>query len=384
MDKSEELDLIKRAIEGGDEAFEALYVKYIKSIIYGARSWLYDKEAVEDVAQEIVLTMYKSVGNLKNPLAFKVWMQKIIRAVCVDENRKLKRGVPAESIDGFEEILEDDGVESQPEAAVDRKNADADLRGAIDALPDAQKRTLVLYYYEEMDYKEIAQALGVSKATVSTNLIKARNNLKDVLEKKGIAGMDMMSEERRGGFAAIVTSAIGANVDQVVSATPVNQILSGAGAKIHAYAAAHPAGAARSARSSRFGFAKLVTVAIVIAVIATSVAAIPRSDVADSPVAQPEIYYPSAVVVFAGGGGVSANAPEHINPDTAIIECKNGEDQVTGWRIEDGQGVTVAAGEGAEVTGAFANLSSGEYSIRWTLANADGQTAEVFRKFEIV
>jgi RNA polymerase sigma-70 factor (ECF subfamily) len=388
MDDGEELRLVEKAIKGDVPAFESLYTKYIKSIIYGARSWLYDKEAVDDAAQEIVLVMYKAIGKLKNPQAFKAWMQRIIMTVCVDANRKRKRETSAEPIEDFEEILADERTDGRPEAAVDRKNADEDLRAAIGALPEMQRHTLILYYYEEMDYKEIAQALGVTKATVSTNLIKARGNLKKKLEQKGIMAanmMDITDEGRRGGLAVMITSAIGADAEQVFAQSSVDQILAGAGAKVKAYSAVHAAG---SAHAFGAGSAKWIAIAVGAAVALTAAVAGPRVDFANIPVtaANPPAvspalpaYAPEAEIIFLG----EEDTNEHVNPSAAAIRSESGADRAVGWRIEDAGANIVARGEGAEAGDAFAALSPGTYSIRWTLENADGQTAEVIRKFEI-
>jgi RNA polymerase sigma-70 factor (ECF subfamily) len=386
MDKNELFALVEKAIGGDESAFEALYASQSKSILFGAKSWLYDSNDMEDAASEVVLSMYKSIARLKNPYAFKSWMQRIIMTVCVDMNRKNKKEKGLDLSD-FEAVLTDNDVTVNPAAQASSSDERGDVTTAIHGLPEAQRRTLLLYYYEDMDYQEIADALKVSASTVSTNLMKARRNLRETLEAKGMAFTDFVDEGKSGSFAAVVTGALAKDVDVSVSSTQVDGFINASQGKLYAYKAS---ASGSSHMAKKFSYTKLVLVAVACSIVIAGGIAAPHfiggnepSPDKGTPAATqdtvPTPYAPAVSITFAGDD----DSPEHVDPTSAEISGAGTGDKVVGWHIYNEAKQEVESGEGASVGNVFENLSQGNYSINWEIQNEDGIIAHAVREFVV-
>jgi RNA polymerase sigma-70 factor (ECF subfamily) len=389
MDKDELYTLVEKAIEGDESAFEDLYVSQSKSILFGARSWLYDSNETEDAASEIVIAMYKSIARLKNPRAFKSWMQRIIMSVCVDINRKSKKEKALDKsfdIGDFEAVLPDSDADVNPEVFAAQNDKESFLNAAIDTLPEAQKRTLFLFYYEDMDYQDIASALKVSASTVSTNLMKARKKLKDTLEARGMSFTDLVDDEKSGKFATALTGVFGAKVNNTVSSAHVDSFVATTKGKLSAYQAAQ--GGVNKA-TSKTSYAKIVLAAVACSLVLAGGIAIPHiigeAEVSiDKEIAVIQqdaqiIYTPEVDITFSG----SVGAPEHINPTSATLVGSTASDKVIGWYIKDADKKEVKSGQGSVIENISKDLTPGNYSVSWDIQDENGITAQAIREFVI-
>ena len=171
--------MVDKARRGDVGAFEELYHAYSRMILFNAGILLDDKKETEDAAQEVVVLMFKNIRALKSPYAFKTWLQRIIFSVCCRYNKK-GGGARVSSIEDDKRVydLPDDNSESMPEEAALNKSRNEELFEAIQRLPKKQRDSIIMFYYNEMTYAEIAEAQGVSVQTVSTNILKGRKNLK--------------------------------------------------------------------------------------------------------------------------------------------------------------------------------------------------------------
>jgi RNA polymerase sigma factor (sigma-70 family) len=85
---------------------------------------------------------------------------------------------------------------------------------AINKLPKARRQAIVMHYYDDMSYKEIGKALGISVSTVSTNILRAKAVLKEEWIKKDVIdGHDATSIDE-GIFAPLMMTAISKNLDE--------------------------------------------------------------------------------------------------------------------------------------------------------------------------
>jgi RNA polymerase sigma-70 factor (ECF subfamily) len=385
MDKDKLVAIVEKAVSGDEAAFETLYKKQAKSILFGARSWLYDKKDIEDAASEIVLNMYKSITKLKNPHAFKSWMQSIIMAVCVDVNKKSKQQRNLD-IDDFESVLADYDEDGNPEGSAANSDANSDVNAAIALLPETQKRTLLLYYYENMSYQEIAQALDVSESTVSTNLIKAKKNLKITLEGKGMTFGGLTEESKSDTFAVAITTALGSEVDRLVSSKQLAAFIDASKNKIALHNTSLQKIVKKRKKNSSLKIvlsAIALTLVLVAAIAVPSVikdAEIPVDKEAYEEQVAAEIYYkPDVRIDFIGG----SDSADHINPSSAMLICENKKDNAISWAIYNEQKEELETGAGSEAWNVFEKLGPGNYSISWDVQGESEVIAKAVRDFVI-
>lgn len=181
MTKSEWNKLVSKATKFNPEAFEEIVMQKRKTILFYTTKFVYNPAFAEDAAQEVIICMYKSIGNLQNPEAFNVWMHRIILGVCSRINSKNPFSDP---IDEVENILLEEQTGMLPEGAAELKEKQLHISNAIGSLPARQRLALTMFYYDEMSYKEIAQVLGVTVSGISSTIVKAKRSLKMKLSEK--------------------------------------------------------------------------------------------------------------------------------------------------------------------------------------------------------
>ena len=147
---------------------------------YAAQSLTVASEA-EDVAQEVFLRAWRKASSYDpSKGAVSTWLYRIAVNLCIDRNR---RG-------GFRRFV---GLEAAPEPEDETPGAEADLsarqrlartQAAIAALPDRQRRAILLRVTAEMSTTEIAETLGTSAGAVEQLLVRARNSLRATIDRE--------------------------------------------------------------------------------------------------------------------------------------------------------------------------------------------------------
>ena len=192
MEKADLTALIVKAQAGDQEAMEEILRTAHTSVSYQCRKLLRDPRNAEDATQEVLLTVYTRLGNLKNPAAFWGWLNTTTANRCMDvlrrDNVELQFAEDEEGhsvLDSLEELDE----QSVPDKSLDNAETTRMIEEIVNSLPEAQRICVLMYYYDEMSVKDIAAALGVPENTVKSRLNYARKAIKEQVldyEKKGV------------------------------------------------------------------------------------------------------------------------------------------------------------------------------------------------------
>ena len=158
-------------------AFEILYREYYVRVFGLCRRLLNASDLAEDATQEVFVRAYKAFGRYKTEQPFWQWIATIANNHCIDVLRQRNRsdalfGDEAEELDGL-------AGEDPPVVAnlITSENADA-LNEAIASLPDKYRVPLVLAYFNQASYDEIAERLDVSRNHVGVLLLRAKQKLR--------------------------------------------------------------------------------------------------------------------------------------------------------------------------------------------------------------
>jgi RNA polymerase sigma-70 factor (ECF subfamily) len=175
------LSLIGRVAEKGErEAFAALFGYFaprVKSYLRGMKA---DEALAEDLAQEVMLTVWRRAGQYDPAqAALSTWIFTIARNKRIDAIRREKRP----EIDPNDPALVPD-AEPLPEEAVVAQQQGEELRRIIRELPEEQATLLRLSYFEELSHAEIAGQLDLPLGTVKSRLRLAMNKLRVKLEEE--------------------------------------------------------------------------------------------------------------------------------------------------------------------------------------------------------
>ena len=172
-----EQTLVIRSQIGDELAFQELLALYGPHLLRFTRKMMQSSpHLAEDVTQEIWLAIYKGLPGLLDASKFRPWAFRIARDRIYREYRRRRTLVqPLE--ESPEEVLPESG---EVEPAVDVE----EVHRCLGAISPAHREVLVLSYFEEMSYEEIAGVTGCTLGTVRSQIHYAKRALKIALERK--------------------------------------------------------------------------------------------------------------------------------------------------------------------------------------------------------
>ncbi len=171
----DDFSLIKRFIDGDEEVFSELVRRHkekVRNIIYLTLS---DRDVVDDIAQDVFITVYRSIKNFRFESQFTTWLYRVTVNKCKDH---LRRKNIRRIVLPFRDTKEDPGYEFSPESS-DTKEI---VRHAISKLPDKMRIPLLLKDIEGFSYQEIAETMQCEIGTVKSRIFRAREGLKKILQ----------------------------------------------------------------------------------------------------------------------------------------------------------------------------------------------------------
>jgi RNA polymerase sigma-70 factor (ECF subfamily) len=155
--------------------FRELIAPHIDAAYSLARYLTRDPTAAEDIAQEALLRAFRAVGSLRGEA--KPWLLAIVRNAYFDWRRQ-DRGWTVTGPAADTALAETaDPAEESAESGLIRQGDVAQLRAAIEAIPEPFREALVLRELEELSYREVAQITGAPMGTVMSRLARARRML---------------------------------------------------------------------------------------------------------------------------------------------------------------------------------------------------------------
>ena len=406
-------DTIAKAIAGSELAFTALYQRYASNILFHVRDQINYPEDAEDVAQEVVIQMFRTIGQLQSPYAFHKWLQSIIVHVCNNYNNRVGRKKDQETVLEMAENLEDiegqirleEGQDEEIEASAQK----ALLYEEITKLPEAQRRCIVMHYFDELSYKEIAEILSVGVSTVSSNIVKAKKHMRESIaarqqEAGPSAGVKSKPVTPPTGAAALLPTgpAIAASLryglKQTVSLEQVERLCAQVAPKIKALSSTRPPAPADAARQagSRQVARWLVPLVLALVLVAGAGTVAWKYFYGDRPDGAPQhqmSYTPQATIEITGtaqapavaGGSVMGGVADTQKSSAQITLKLDGEGGTAqSWVLRNAEtGAECAAGTGTVVRDELSGLKPGNYTISWQLLNADNIPGTVSRTFSV-
>lgn len=178
-------NVIERARGHDPEACGEIYRLYSRRVFGLCRYMLESLESAEDACSEVFLQLQRSIQSYDGSIPFLSWLLRVAANQCIDilRRRQLVRKVSVE--------VEDEAVvayaassEPSPLSAVITTEQRAHVRDAVTRLPQNYRVPLVLRYYGELSYDEIAQQLGVQRNHVATLIFRAKQELRRKLAQR--------------------------------------------------------------------------------------------------------------------------------------------------------------------------------------------------------
>jgi len=173
---------LSRAQTGDAEAFTRLVEVYQRPVYNLCYRMLGNESDAEDAAQETFLRVYKNLKRYDNRRPFPTWLLSIAAHYCIDQIRK--RRMQTVSIDEHS-YIEIPDTELGPELSVSRMEQDRRVRALLEYLNPTDRAAVVMYYWYDLSYEEIGEALSLTLSAVKSRLHRARRSMADVWQQQG-------------------------------------------------------------------------------------------------------------------------------------------------------------------------------------------------------
>lgn len=187
------LEWVGAALKGDQDAFAELVYAYQDAVYNLCYRMLYDRVEAEDAAQEAFLRAYLHLQRYDPARSFKTWVLSIASNYCIDRIRR--RRMQWLSLDDPLPNLTLREDEPEPEDIAITREQSAALQKMLSKLPPDYRAAVVLRYWYDYSYVEIADILDTTESAIKSRLFRARQMLADDMDTKGAPGANKLALE---------------------------------------------------------------------------------------------------------------------------------------------------------------------------------------------
>lgn len=159
------------------DRYEAKLFRYIMRITNATR------EDAEDILQDVFLKVYQNLRNFDQKLSFSSWVYRICYHQVVSNHRKNTARAHGHSVEVEDWVIENIASDFNLEEEVERTFLKSHVHEILEKTPEKHRQILVLKYFEDMSYEEIADVIKKPPAHVGTLLARARKACQKVISK---------------------------------------------------------------------------------------------------------------------------------------------------------------------------------------------------------
>ena len=169
LSENEILALVKK---GGAQAYQQIVKKYMKTAYYIALGFVHNHQDALDLSQESFIKAFRKIKSFDAGRPFFPWFYRILKNLCIDHFKRIRRRMEIPLEESYFLIQDRE----------DKEMKEAMWQG-IEKLPFEQKEIIILRYFREYSYEEIAEITGKPVGTVMSSLYYAKKKLKDIVGK---------------------------------------------------------------------------------------------------------------------------------------------------------------------------------------------------------
>jgi RNA polymerase sigma-70 factor (ECF subfamily) len=183
-----EHSLVAQCLSGDETAWEELvrlHTRHVYALCYrftgsGAES--------QDLTQEVFVRVFRTLKSFRSAEgSFATWLARVTRNLLIDHYRRTRQERVTDSIEDQLPTLEQEGTAVRPDRALAGREASEILQGALQKLSPDLREAVILRDLQEMEYREIAQVLGIPEGTVKSRINRGRAELARLLRKQKLA-----------------------------------------------------------------------------------------------------------------------------------------------------------------------------------------------------
>ncbi|MDB5129661.1 sigma-70 family RNA polymerase sigma factor [Mucilaginibacter sp.] len=180
--KLSDIELIEQTLGGNQSAYADLVRRHQRFVFTLALRFAKGREDAEEIAQDCFIKAYRSLSSFQQQSKFSTWLYSIVYTTAMTFLRKKR--IDTSSIDDDESYIQIEGKPSgYDEYNVENKSRSYYLNQAIEQLLPDDATIITMFYKGEQSLEEIAQVMGIEANTVKVKLFRARQRLKEKLER---------------------------------------------------------------------------------------------------------------------------------------------------------------------------------------------------------
>jgi RNA polymerase sigma-70 factor (ECF subfamily) len=184
-------EVIESCKAGDEKAFSEIVLTYQKKVFNIAYRMLGNKEEAKELAQEVFLSIFGSIKDLREEAKFEPWLTQITLNHCRNRWKYLKRRKYFNSDSLDEPIETEDGgipkpiydLSTNPEILFEKKMIQQWIQGGLLQLKEGQRELIILRDLQGLSYEEIGELFSLPEGTVKSKIHRARMELKEILER---------------------------------------------------------------------------------------------------------------------------------------------------------------------------------------------------------
>jgi RNA polymerase sigma-70 factor (ECF subfamily) len=181
-------DLINKAQNGDESAFNELVCRYDRSVLSLALKYVNDRDDAKDIYQEVFLRVFRGLKKFQFKSEFSTWLYRITTNVCLTFIKSGKKQIMMRidndmETEAIDNIAGADDESNSPEEFLIRNEITNNVNKALEKLSSKQKMIFILKHFEGYKIREIAVMISCSEGTVKKYLFEANHKLRSHLSE---------------------------------------------------------------------------------------------------------------------------------------------------------------------------------------------------------
>lgn len=185
-----ESSLVARCLRGDETAWEDLIRANTRKVYALCYRFTGSGSEAQDLTQEVFLRVFKTIKSFRSDEgSFSTWLSRVTRNLLIDHYRRSRQDRVTDSIEEQLPMMEEGGAAApaRPDHALAGREASEILQATLQKLSPDLREAVILRDLQEMEYREIAQVLGIPEGTVKSRINRGRAELARLLRKQKLA-----------------------------------------------------------------------------------------------------------------------------------------------------------------------------------------------------
>lgn len=170
----EDIKLVNSVLQGDIESFNIIVSKYELMVLKFIYNMIKQKEAAEDITQEVFITIYNKLYLYDKKHSFSNWILQVSKNKCIDYMRKYNKVYESD----IDEAYNVSSKDMSPEEIAEFNETKLSIKKYIETLEEIDKQILILRYSQNLTFIDIAEILKLTESTVKRRYYKVRENYK--------------------------------------------------------------------------------------------------------------------------------------------------------------------------------------------------------------